>query len=225
MLIATSLASIVLASALAAGATPATSSLPPFAISVSTPSTLSPTLVERVLAEADAVWRPAGVTFVWRRQHDDARARTIEAGPGLAPTLRVVIGRGRAADTVKRHDSTMALGWIVFDDNAPDSEIYLSYDNADAYMVSSRAVVGLSDRMPVAERETLMARVMGRALAHEIGHYLLASKVHTTRGLMQATHTATEFFTFDRRAFAVDAAQRQAVADRMRQDRALAVLR
>ena len=40
----------------------------------------------------------------------------------------------------------------------------------------------------------LLARAMGRALAHEMGHYLLASKEHTKNGLMQAHRTATEFF-------------------------------
>ena len=33
--------------------------------------------------------------------------------------------------------------------------------------------------MPIFEREMLMARAMGRALAHELGHYFLASKEHT----------------------------------------------
>ena len=33
--------------------------------------------------------------------------------------------------------------------------------------------------MPIFEREMLLARAIGRALAHELGHYLLASKEHT----------------------------------------------
>jgi hypothetical protein len=223
MLIAASLVPLVFASALAAGVVPVTP-LPPIAISVSTSSTLSPTLVTRVLDETAAVWRPAGLTFVWRREPVDARQSVDANPPCLAPALRVVIGSGRAADVSRRHDNVMALGWIVFgDDDKPDQEIYLSFDNAQAYMVSARAVVGLIDRMPTAEREMLLARVMGRALAHEIGHYLLASKVHTPRGLMQATHTATDFFSMERRAFAVDVAQRQAVFDRLRQDRTVAV--
>jgi hypothetical protein len=76
----------------------------------------------------------------------------------------------------------------------------------------------LIDRMPIAERELLLGRAMGRALAHEIGHYLLASKLHTARGLMQATHSASAFFGYPRSGFAVDAAQRQAVVDRLRHE-------
>jgi hypothetical protein len=223
MPIITSLAAAVLASAFTGAAAPATSSLPPVTITVSAEAAVPPTLVKRVLDETDAVWRAAGFSFVWRRETDAARAR-IDAGPCLAPGLRVTIGSGRAADAERRHDNRMALGWIVFDDGRPDSEIYISYDNAEAYMISSRGAVGLVDRMPILEREFLLARVMGRALAHEIGHFLLASKVHTPRGLMMATHTASEFFGYERTAFAIDAAQRQAVAARLRKSPVVAAL-
>jgi len=80
-------------------------------------------------------------------------------------------------------------------------------------------VVGLADRMPIAEREMLLARAMGRALAHEIGHYLFGSKTHSARGLMQATHSAAQFFGYERNAFTVDTAQRQVAVDRLRQER------
>jgi hypothetical protein len=221
MPISTSLAAVVFASALAGAAEPVTSSIPPMAISVATAATMSPTLVARVLEETGAVWRAAGLTLVWRRSHAEAlpRARIIETAPGETSTQRVVIGneRGPYADT--RRDNTTALGWIVFDDrNTPESEIYVSYENATAYMTDARAVVGLNDRMTVRQREILLARAMGRALAHEIGHYLLASKVHTARGLMQAKHTASDFFGADFAPFALDAAQRQAVAARLRQE-------
>jgi hypothetical protein len=222
MPIITSLAAAVLASAFTGATAPATSSLPPVTITVSG-SAVSPTLVKRVLEETDAIWRVAGFSFVWRRETDAARAR-IDAGPCLAPGLRVTIGSGRAADAERRYDNIMALGWIVFDDGQPDSEIYISYDNAEAYMISSRGTVGLVDRMPILEREFLLARVMGRALAHEIGHFLLASKVHTPRGLMMARHTASEFFGYERTAFAIDPAQRQAVAARLRKSPAVAAL-
>ncbi len=133
--------------------------------------------------------------------------------------LRVVIGNERGPDADTRGDNATPLGWIVFDErDLPASEIYVSYENVATYMVNSRAVVGPTDRMPIAEREILMARAMGRALAHEIGHYLLASKVHTARGLMQAKHTAYEFFGADGSAFTLDAAQRQAVAARLRHE-------
>jgi hypothetical protein len=226
MSIASSLAAVVLSSSLAGAAAPVTSSIPPTVVTVATSPDVPPTLVARVLAEADAVWRAGGITFVWRRAGGDAApvARTVEAPPCADATLRVDIGddHGRADGN---RDARTPLGWIRFDDpETPNSEIYLSYENALTYLAGSRAVTGLIDRMPIAEREMLLARVMGRALAHEIGHYLLASKVHTPRGLMQAAHTASDFFGADRKAFAIDAAQRQVVAARLRPAPLTAVL-
>ena len=66
------------------------------------------------------------------------------------------------------------------------------------------------------QRETLLARAMGRALAHELGHYLLASKAHTERGLMKAVMTAVELFMPDSGGFRIEPAQRRAVAARLR---------
>ena len=70
--------------------------------------------------------------------------------------------------------------------------------------------------MPIVQRETLLARAMGRALAHELGHYLLASKVHTNRGLMKAILNAAELFTSDVRGLRIDPAQGQAIVARLR---------
>jgi hypothetical protein len=229
MLIATTVsAAVVLASALSGAVASGSTALPPMTISVSASTAISPSLVGYLLAETDAVWRAAGLSLRWRRDADACDrpvvgARGSDAAACPPATLRVVIGSGHTADAARRGDTSMALGWITFDDDAPASEIYLSYDNAVAYITNAREVVGPTGRMPVMEREILLGRAMGRALAHELGHYLLASKTHTRRGLMRATHTASEFFASERRAFVVDAGQRQTVADRLRQNARVAM--
>lgn len=38
----------------------------------------------------------------------------------------------------------------------------------------------------------MIARVLGRVLAHEIGHYVLRSPGHAPSGLMRAVQTASE---------------------------------
>jgi hypothetical protein len=219
MLIATTVVSAFFASTLAAAGAPALAApaIPPIIVNVTTADTLSPALVARILAEADAVWRPSGVTFVWRR----AAARVVpyalagEAGPYVPNTLRLTIGGQRAAGRGGR----MPLGWIVFDDvTAPQQEIYLSHANALWLLDESRAVVGIAAQLPIAQREMLLARAMGRALAHELGHYLMASKLHTEHGLMKAALTAVELFSADVRGLRVDPEQRNAVAARLRGD-------
>ena len=82
-------------------------------------------------------------------------------------------------------------------------------------MFESPGVVGFSDRMTRFERETRLARAMGRALAHEIGHYLLESKEHTLTGLMRANVSANEFFGPGNRQFKLDNGQRSSITARL----------
>jgi len=218
MLIATTVAIALAAStAFAAGtaAPVASDAVPPMIVTVSVEPNLSPALVQAVLAEADAIWRPSGVSFVWQRTPpvSVSYARTGDAAPYLPNTLHLTIGERRGSGK----DGRLPLGWIVFDDiTVPTQEIYLSYANARQMMEEARGVVGLIEQMPVMQRETLLSRAMGRALAHELGHYLLASKVHTERGLMKATMTAVEMFMPDSRGFHIEPTQRRAVAARLR---------
>jgi hypothetical protein len=212
MLIATGLA-VALASATPVEAVAAF--LPPVVVSVVEAPGVPPTLVPRILAETDAIWRAAGVAFLWQRGAREAAAlsRTAEVGPPLpAIRLRVTIGNDQGV----ARDHRTPLGWIVFDDErAPQQEIYLSYQNATTLMAAARPVVGVVDQMPILQREILLARAMGRALAHELGHYLLASKVHTRRGLLQASRTAAELFATDRGGFRIDPWQRHTIAVRL----------
>lgn len=189
---------------------------PPVVVNVVAGPSVSATLVTRLLDEASAIWRPTGVEIVWRRVAPEVLpyARLGEAGPSQS-TLRVDIGD----DPGLTRDARTPLGWIVFDsDHEPQPKIYLSYPNAKALMASARGVVGLIDQMPPAQREILLGRAMGRALAHELGHFLLASKVHTPRGLLKAWRTTAELFTPERGGFKIDAAQRQQIAVRLRGD-------
>jgi len=218
MLIATTVvASVLVASITSAAGAPAASSpaIPPMIVNVSSAPGMSQKLVSAVLAEADAIWRTSGVTFAWRRAPlaVASHAGATEIAPYAPNTLRLTIGESRGVG----RDGYLPLGWILFNDGTvPEQEIYLSYVNAQAMMEEARGVVGIISAMPLAQRETLLARAMGRALAHELGHYLLASKMHTPRGLMKATMTAVELFMPDTGAFRIEPAQRRAVAARLR---------
>ena len=218
MQIAATVMSVLLAST-ASAADPAAplnaAAIPPMIINLTAAPDMAPDLVARILAEADRIWRPSGVTFVWRRA--PARvvpyARASETGPYVPNTLRLNIGDSRGAGSTGR----LPLGWIVFDeDAAPAQEIYLSRANGQQMMRDARSVVGLVDQMTLLQRDILLSRAMGRALAHELGHYLLASKAHTTRGLMKAVLGAVELFSMDSGAFRLDPAQRRVIAARLK---------
>ncbi len=212
MLIATTAAlALVASTVLAAAPAATTAAIPPMIVKVSIAAEVSPDLVKRTLAETAALWRSSGVTLLWQRA-PRAAAASSDPGPFLPNTLHLIIGDDRGVG----RDGRRPLGWIVFDAvDAPQQEIYLSYANAMTMMDEARGVVGIVAEMPRAQREMLAARAMGRALAHELGHYLLASKQHTPHGLMKAVLTATELFTADTSSLRIEPAQRRAVAARL----------
>jgi hypothetical protein len=169
-------------------------------IQVSAPADVSPALVDHVIAEAAAIWRPAGVSLSSQRAPSDPPA-----------SLHVVVSTRRGAPSGSR----APLGWIEFDGTTPQPRVYLSYANGADLLNASLATVGLPRDMPTAARDTFLGRVLGRALAHELGHYLLASKAHTTRGLMRANFRATELLSTGRGAFAITPEQRALAASRL----------
>jgi len=222
MLIVTSLVVALLASTpLAADSAAAvTQPLPPLIVNLSIAANISPTLLARVLEETTAIWRRSGFSFVWRPAAREVvpYARTSEAGPALPAHLRVVIGNDRG----QARANQVPLGWITFDDDhSPLPEIYVSYENANRLIEAARGFVGVASQMTGVQREVLLARTIGRALAHEMGHYLLASKVHTAHGLMQASHSASDFFATGNNAFRIDAAQLRSIDARLRSESAL----
>jgi hypothetical protein len=50
-----------------------------------------------------------------------------------------------------------------------------------------------------------MGRVLGRALAHEIGHFLLRSRNHSKVGLMRANPSVPDLIGRDRQTFFLSA--------------------
>jgi hypothetical protein len=185
-------------------------------VNFTTAANISPGMLARALDEADAIWRPSGFTFVWRRVVPQVvpYERTSEVGPPVTSGLRVIFGNETG---VSRSNAT-PLGWISFDDDhTPVPEIYVSYENACRLMEAARGLIGIMSEMTGVQRELLLARAMGRALAHEMGHYLLASKVHTSSGLMRASRSAYEFFSAEQRGFKIDPAQQRLIAARLRE--------
>jgi len=59
---------------------------------------------------------------------------------------------------------------------------------------------------PTAMQEQRLGLVLGRAVSHEIGHYLLRTNTHATRGLMRARIDAREFADLRSGTFRLDGA-------------------
>jgi hypothetical protein len=167
---------------------------PPFAhmrhvrISVVAAPTVTRSFIEATLAEAEAIWRPAGVTLAWRRQ-PQADAVDAASPPELTVTVEDRSTNGR--------DGQTTLGWIHFAGRTPEAAIHLSRANAEALIEKAST---LRDTPPVMH-EALLARALGRALAHELGHYLLQSPAHVPNGLMRGVRPSADFFSPARNGF------------------------
>ncbi|MGE3956945.1 MAG: hypothetical protein AB7H96_09535 [Vicinamibacterales bacterium] len=88
-----------------------------------------------------------------------------------------------------RHGS---LGWIEFVDGEPRREMTVSVA-AVARLASAGTWHGRAlATMPPAATRTFMQKALGRAVAHEVGHYLLRSTTHDGSGLMRAAFTVDD---------------------------------
>jgi len=155
--------------------------------------------------ELVAVWRRCGVEVLFS-------AGGLEPAPVTTVSLIVAPGWPPA-------DAAGGLGWIHFVSDPAQTP-------APVLMVSlaaTRALVDAADYrgMPVAQRplalrRELTARALGRAAAHELGHYLLTSREHTPRGLMRARFSSDDLVSDESAAFTLEASARLTVLARLR---------
>jgi hypothetical protein len=75
-------------------------------------------------------------------------------------------------------------------------------------------VLGLpASHWPSSLREEILGRVLGRLLAHEIGHYVLRSPRHATAGLMRSQQLPDDLAARSRRRFGLTAADAARLED------------
>lgn len=141
------------------------------------------------------------VTVIWAAYGVDVHRPTAgEAGGDSAVTLAV-----RLADHASRRMATWALGSIPFRGGVPEPAIVM-YPNTVARLVSTITLHGSSDQQwPIDFRNLILGRVFGRALAHEIGHFLLRSRDHSPVGLMRALQSTSDLVAPERQRFGLSA--------------------
>jgi hypothetical protein len=134
----------------------------------------TPDDVRRFREAAERAWTALGVDICWR---------DVQTPCGHARVTLYV----RVAEDVPTADpaARRSLGWIGFSDvEGPGPFIVLSLRRAmDLLGRAERAARRLADLPGMVER--LLPRALGRALAHELGHYLLARRAHSATGLMR----------------------------------------
>jgi len=134
--------------------------------------------------EVRTIWAPYGV---------DIRVVAHAAGaarPDAIPLRVTLVDRGDP------RLPTETLGSIDFHDGTPEPSIVL-YPASTSELVSW-ALIGHAHEWPAAMHDRLFGRVLGRALAHEIGHFLLRRQGHSPKGLMRAQQQVPDLMREDR---------------------------
>jgi hypothetical protein len=153
---------------------------------------MPPKIEEAAMEEATRIWAAYGMEVHW------CDARDVSGDNAVRLAVRL-------ADRADRRTAKGALGSILFVDDVPTPSIVM-YRSAIAAIVSTVRLNGSPDReWPTALYELMVGRVLGRALAHEIGHFLLQSRQHAAAGLMRAPQWASDLVSPDRRRFGLSA--------------------
>jgi hypothetical protein len=146
---------------------------------------VSDDMLAPVQQEVVELWRPYGVDVVWE---DEWR----EGDPRPKPDLFVYFVDRELQGRVTR--GATAVAWILFVEGAPRELINVSVAAARRLLDATRWLDERPVRMaPISIQDRLIGTMIGRALAHEIGHYLLASSKHADDGLMKPLISPAEF--------------------------------
>ncbi len=184
-------AALVLASASAAVSAPASPPHIHLEIAFDECSALPGVVGSMAVHEAALIWAPYGVAIA---RHDSVRERDADA---IILTVSTA-DHGRSSGAPAR-DS--AFGAIRFDDGVPERAITLFYNDI-LRLLTSTSITGWSEpQWPIGLRERALGRVVGRVIAHEIGHFLLRWPSHGPTGLMRAQHLMPDFVGVARAPF------------------------
>jgi hypothetical protein len=154
---------------------------------------MRPRLEAAAMEEATNIWAAYGVDVQKLNPSDAARDDAVR--------LSVVL----ADHADRRMTAAGALGSILFLDDSPEPTIVM-YSNAIAALMSDvRMSEHPSSEWPLALQDAMHGRVLGRALAHEIGHYLLRSRQHSEVGLMRARQSVFDLVAAGRQSFFLSA--------------------
>jgi hypothetical protein len=156
-------------------------------VRLTTSNELSALSQRALINETESIWRDAHVRLRWVRDYSN--------GDTDRP-LRIIVTR-RAVKTTDHQWPVAEL--LRFEDQ---SGVALASITAALRIVEGEPELPLSDLSAIGQYK--LGVVLGRAVAHEIGHYLLQSNTHSPYGLMRASIDAREFADLRTGAFRLD---------------------
>jgi len=143
-----------------------------------------------VIEEVEAIWRPMGVAIRLRHRSDK-------------PCDRLIAVRSDLEAAPEDASAETALGWVPFVEGRPRQLVYLRVSRAHT-MIAAVA----PGKRPGGMTDLLVAKLLGRTLAHELGHVLLNSQDHDPTGLMRSLYRAQDILRDPPQAYTLNALQR-----------------
>jgi hypothetical protein len=163
---------------------------------------LSPLTRAIAVDEAARLWSPHGISIA-------AAVGEPRGRPGVV-TVAIVEQAGAPESAASR-----PLGAIAFDEDGKPATVIAVYLADILRLVSGVRVLGAAEsQWPPLMRQRIVGRVIGRVLAHEIGHYTLRTPDHARAGLMRRAHVPLALVAPERRPFALSKAEAARLADR-----------
>jgi hypothetical protein len=168
----------------------------------------SPVLLRSIQDEVSSIWQPYGVRVnLWTDQVE------TDCGP-VDARFAVLVERRHSTLAVKSDEAV--LGSTQVQDGAIDyAPIRIDFDATERILEGLRMedLAVLTGRFQI--KPVDIGRALGRVLAHEIGHVLLAARNHQSHGLMRSLFRPTDLVALTRESFTLSNAE----LERLRQRR------
>ena len=149
---------------------------------------LPPLARASLIQEVTDIWRREGVRLRW----------PLDPATSDAPdfALRVLVVQREIADGDAGHQ--WPVGELLFDES--DNPVAVASIDAAERIIDT----AVRPDEPATLRARRLGTVLGRTVAHEMGHYLLNTSSHARRGLMRARIDANDFADLRSGAFFLD---------------------
>jgi hypothetical protein len=167
---------------------------------------LSPSARAEMMRETIHLWRAAGVDVTWSALSAAGTGEMPVMEPSR-PQMSVIVTSDMPAELRSKPAHPRVLASILFVDDKPTTMIAAYPEEVWRLLETVRMDVRPLGERPAVLGQRLMGRVLGRAIAHELGHFLFGSSDHAPDGLMRARHRLDDLTSPFHRAFRVIPAQ------------------
>ncbi len=160
--------------------------------------------IDALVGEVDAIWKPYGVGFRWDVSRVDEP---------IDPSTDFVVAVDDSQPVRPARDGKTPMAYLRFHAGRPRNFIRVSALAAMQLIAVEKQKRGLTHAAN--SFGGYVERVLGRAIAHELGHILLGASSHSPTGLMRASHPTAAMMQPGDGRFALTAADERLLRARL----------